>query len=627
MAMKASRPLLLLLDSRVRVRLSSFHAHVRQLSSAASGGPKATYHARVARGDLRSDDKQEAALVHLQRLHQELVGWKPRPPPPPPPPPKGKTWRGPQFDAYGQPVGGGAMYTGVANKDKDSGGSMWSSISSMFGGGKSGGSDSSASSEPSLSNVGDIPRGVYMYGGVGCGKSLLMDTFFEVAPLDPSRKRRVHFHEFMLEMHRRMHELRQANPDMGDPMPYIAYDISSATSLICFDEFQVTDVADALVMRRLFRYLFAHGLVLVATSNRKPDELYKNGIQRASFLPFIADLKERCYVHDLASGTDYRTLAAVTATEGGTYLHPLGPQTKARMDQLFATISKSSAPKPHTVRLRGRELYVPAAANFVARFSFAELCGKPLGAEDYIALSAAFHTVIVEDVPKLSLAEINQVRRLITMVDAFYDQHVRLILSAEVPAEQLFVPEQRQAPSTSHGDLLGTAAYVPSAHDEVFAFDRTLSRLLEMRSHQYLVRANTPGVGAHALAVTNRVPVLVYEAGSKLSKDDAVELFSNYDVDASGELELAEVRMLIQDLSERRRGHRNVPEEEVVRAMDLMDADGNGTVSLYEFTDYITKTLGGNIRAASTLTDFNSTGASKDGEPETSQSGRISRSA
>jgi len=213
------------------------------------------------------------------------------------------------------------------------------------------------------------------------------------------------------------------------------------------------------------------------------------------------------------------------------------------------------------------------------------------------------------------------------MVDAFYDQHVRLILSAEVPAEQLFVPEQRQAPSTSHGDLLGTAAYVPSAHDEVFAFDRTLSRLLEMRSHQYLVRANTPGVGAHALAVTNRVPVLVYEAGSKLSKDDAVELFSNYDVDASGELELAEVRMLIQDLSERRRGHRNVPEEEVARAMDLMDADGNGTVSLYEFTDYITKTLGGNIRAASTLTDFNSTGASKDGEPETSQSGRISRSA
>jgi cell division protein ZapE len=190
-----------------------------------------------------------------------------------------------------------------------------------------------------------IPRGVYMYGGVGCGKSLLMDTFFEVAPLDPSRKRRVHFHEFMLEMHRRMHELRQANPDMGDPMPYIAYDISSATSLICFDEFQVTDVADALVMRRLFRYLFAHGLVLVATSNRKPDELYKNGIQRASFLPFIADLKERCYVHDLASGTDYRTLAAVTATEGGTYLHPLVPQTKARMDQLFATISKSSAPK------------------------------------------------------------------------------------------------------------------------------------------------------------------------------------------------------------------------------------------------------------------------------------------
>ena len=244
----------------------------------------------------------------------------------------------------------------------------------------------------------------------------------------------------------------------------------------------------------------------------------------------------------------------------------------------------------------------PAAANKVARFSFHELCGKPLGAEDYIGISGAFHTVIVEDVPKLSLTEINQVRRLITMIDAFYDQHVRLIISAEVPASQLFVPEGRQEGDASdpslqaHGDLIGTAKYVPSAQDEVFAFDRTLSRLTEMQSHAYLLRAVTPGSGAHSLADKNRVSAVLYEAGTAMTQAEAAELFSSYDVDASGVLELAEVRLLMQDLCERRQGHRNVPEEEVQRAMTQMDVDGNGEVSVYEFTSYLTGTLRGNIR-------------------------------
>lgn len=558
-------------------------------------GPRDAYRAMVESGQLQSDENQERALVHLQALYDELTTWQPRPPPKPPPPPKEKVWRGPQFDAYGQPIGGGTMYTGVDNKESGGGGGMWSTFSSFFGGGGGGGGDAtSASAEPSLNDLDDVPRGVYMHGGVGCGKSLLMDTFFDCAPLDPSRKRRIHFHEFMLEVHRRMHDLRQASPEIGDPVPYIAYDISTATNLICFDEFQVTDVADALVMRRLFRYLFAHGLVLVATSNRKPDQLYLNGIQRVSFLPFIDDLEARCLTHNLASGTDYRTLQVVSAGTG-TYLHPLGPETTAAVDELFARLSKEPNARPKVLRLRGRELMVPAAANNVARFTFNELCGKPLGAEDYIGISAAFHTVVVENVPKLSLNEVNQVRRLITMIDAFYDQHVRLILSAEVPAEALFVPDKRRQKNSdaggegardpaleAHGDLLGTAKYVPSAQDEVFAFDRTLSRLHEMRSHAYLVRAVTPGAGAHALAVTNRVPVVLYEAGSALSASQATELFGTYDVDASGALELPEVRLLLQDLCERRRGHRNVPEDEVRRAFAMMDADGSGEVSVHE---------------------------------------------
>ena len=574
-------------------------------SSGASASPIEVWNAGVARGELREDAKQEAALVHLESLYQELLLYQPQRPKPPPPPPKESKWKGPTMDAYGEPIGGGAMYTGVDNS-AESGGGFISSLTSMFSG--SGGTKTT-DTDPPLEGLESVPRGLYMYGGVGCGKSLLMDTFYDCVPLPPGAKRRVHFHEFMLEVHRRMHELRQETPEMGDPVPYVAYDISAVTSLLCFDEFQVTDVADALVMRRLFRYLFSHGLVMVATSNRRPSDLYLNGIQRESFLPFIDDLTARCKSHDLASGTDYRTLNALDAG-AGTYLTPLGPETQASVDALFGRLTKGDATPAQTLRLRGRDLAVPAAAHSVARFEFNGLCGRPLGAEDYLGISQAFHTVIVENVPALSLNEINQVRRLITMVDAFYDNHVRLILTAAVPADELFVPHRkaqgagagttRQADALEkHGDLLGTSKYVPSAQDEVFAFDRTLSRLREMRSHAYLVRAASSGAGAHALFSENRVPALLYQTSSAMSAKDAAALFTSFDVDASGALEKPEIRLLLQDLCERRRGHRNVTDEEVDFAMDNMDLDGNGDVSLAEFTAYFTSTALSNANVVS----------------------------
>jgi len=351
-------------------------------------------------------------------------------------------------------------------------------------------------------------------------------------------------------------------------MPYIAHDIAATTHLLCFDEFQVTDVADALVMRRLFRFLFSHGLVMVATSNREPTELYKNGIQRTSFLPFIDDLKQRCYAHDLQSGTDYRTLNAIDA-HGGTYMHPLTAATRSRVSDLFSRLTKGADIKPQTLRLRGRDLLVPSAANAVARFKFDELCGRPLGAEDYLGIASAFHTVVVEEVPQLSLNEVNQLRRLITMVDAFYDQHVRLVITAAVPEEHLFDPGKG------------------GQHDEVFAFDRTLSRLREMRSHAYLVRAATAGQGGHALFNANRVPVVLYETASAISDAEAAQLFTSYDVDASGVLERPEVRLLLQDLTERRRGHRNVSDDEMEYAFELMDTDGTGDISVEEFTAFV----------------------------------------
>ena len=268
----------------------------------------------------------------------------------------------------------------------------------------------------------------------------------------------------------------------------------------------MTDVADALVMRRLFRILFASGLVMVSTSNRPPNELYKNGIQRESFVPFIGDVQLRCHVHDLESQSDYRMLAQASLG-AGTYMHPLDESTKASADALFTTLIGASRTAPQTLRLAtGRDLEVPVAgvSKRVARFDFEALCGRPLGAEDYLALAAEFHTIFVENVPQLTLNEINKVRRLITMVDAFYDNNVKLIVSAAVPAESLFMPEGQAS------GLAKTSRDVPDSRDEVFAFDRTLSRLQEMRTHAYLLRRGH----SHA---ERSVPSILFESSTSLT--------------------------------------------------------------------------------------------------------------
>ena len=568
---------MILRATRLRLRLG---ASLRSRGLAAIPGavpgspPLDVYVAAVQSGALREDAHQLAALEKLQRLHHELAAYEPPPPPPPPPPPTKGEWKGPQFDEYGQPVGGGTMYTGVSNDGGGSGGGSW--FGRLFGGGAA--AAPAAAPPRDLSSV-SAPRGVYMHGGVGCGKSLMMDSFFECCPVPAARKRRLHFNEFMLEVHKRMHEWRVASPQAGDPLPYIAHDIGSATQLLCFDEFQVTDVADALVMRRLFAQLFSMGLTMVATSNRPPAQLYLNGIQRDSFVPFIHDLEARCEVHDLASKTDYRMVATVSAG-ARTYMHPLGAQTDAEMDALFAALAKGGRVAPQTLRLRGRDLHVPRAAvgAEVARFSFDQLCGAALGAEDYLGVASAYHTVFVDGVPAMDLSHINQVRRFITLVDALYDKQVKLVLSAAAPPEALFSPDGAAGGvNDPKGDLIGTAAYVPDSKDEVFAFGRTVSRLNEMQSHDYLIKAQTD----HARAEKNAL--LLFESQSLLSSAEAQELFARYDVDASGVLERPEVRLLLQDLSERRTGHRNVLEEQVDHAFATMDGDGDGEVSREEF--------------------------------------------
>lgn len=303
------------------------------------------------------------------------------------------------------------------------------------------------------------PQGLYIYGDVGRGKSMLMDLFFETAPV--AHKRRVHFHAFMLEVHAFMHEERQKqNRGDEDPVVALANSITEDAWLLCFDEFQVTDVADAMILGRLFEMLFDRGVVVVATSNRVPDDLYKDGLNRQLFLPFIVMLKEQLDILHLAGGRDYRL---ERLAEHPVYFTPLDDEAASEMDRIFAEMTEGYEPAPLTLTTQGRDLEVKRAAHGVARFTFEELCARPLGASDYLTLTEHFHTLLLENVPQLSAARRNESKRFVTLVDILYEAGANLVISADVEAEDLY-PEG----------------------DGKFEFARTVSRLMEMRSEDYL---------------------------------------------------------------------------------------------------------------------------------------------
>lgn len=368
-----------------------------------TAGPSAGYERLVAAGEITPDPAQERAVARLQDLHQRLAGYEP--------------------DSFGRRL------------------KIW------------------------LGRPTPPPRGLYLWGPVGRGKSMLMDLFFATAPLVP--KRRVHFHEFMLETHAALHEwrrrLKRANED-ADPIPPVAAAIAAEARLLCFDEFQVSDVADAMILGRLFTALFENGVVVVATSNRAPEELYAGGLNRQLFLPFIDLLKERLEVVELAGPTDYR-LEAMTGH--AVYHCPLGPAAEAEMDACWRRLTHGVAGAPATLRVQERRLTLPRASDGVARASFADLCEAPLGAADYLEIARRFHTLLLDRIPRLGPEQRNAAKRFVILIDALYEHRVKLVCSADAPPQALY----------------------PKG-DGSFEFARTVSRLIEMQSADYLAAAH-----------------------------------------------------------------------------------------------------------------------------------------
>ena len=312
------------------------------------------------------------------------------------------------------------------------------------------------------------PKGLYIHGGVGRGKTMLMDMFFELAPV--KRKRRAHFHEFMADVHDRIHKHRQklkaGETKQADPVPPVAADLIEEARLLCFDEFSVTDIADAMILSRLFGELFQRGCILVATSNVEPDNLYKDGLNRGLFLPFVDLLKQYVEIVPLDSLTDYRM-----EKDSGlpVFRHPLGNEADMAMDVAWRRETAGMAVAPASVSFRGRTIAVPQAAGRIARFSFADLCEKPLGAADYLEILAHYDTLFVDHIPLLGAEKRNETKRFINLVDTIYDHRARLFASAATAPESLLVTRK------------GT---------EGFEFDRTVSRLIEIRSTEYLADHN-----------------------------------------------------------------------------------------------------------------------------------------
>lgn len=300
--------------------------------------------------------------------------------------------------------------------------------------------------------------GVYIWGEVGRGKSMLMDLAYDF--MTETKRRRVHFHAFMQEVHGRIHTLRQQKPK-ADLIRQVAHEMASGLELICFDELQIHDITDAAIVSRLFTEMFRCGVRVIFTSNRPPKDLYLNGLQRDQFVPFIELLEARMEVIKIRSETDYRLQQLKSLSQ--TYFYPLGDASEDALYDAYNTLTHCHASEPVVINVSGRRLEIEKTACGIAWLTFQELCERPLGAADYLEIASRFHTLILQGIPQLTPAYRNEAKRLVTLIDALYEHRVNLICSAQVPPDALY----------------------PSG-DGSFEFERTVSRLLEMQSERYI---------------------------------------------------------------------------------------------------------------------------------------------
>lgn len=325
---------------------------------------------------------------------------------------------------------------------------------------------------PLIGRPAQSSKGLYMWGGVGRGKSMLMDWFFVMAPVSP--KKRVHFHSFMLDVHRRIAVWRQKSSRARrksrdyvrgageDPIAPVAKAIAREAKLLCFDEFHVTDITDAMILSRLFSALWMRGVIVVATSNRAPQELYKNGLNRALFTPFIDKMSEYLEIYEFGGETDHRLRQLEAAP---VYYSPLGRMTSKELKASWGRLTGCAKPRPTCLSVQGRKLFLKRTAEGTAWASFHQLCQGSLGAADYLRLARAFQTIILENVPQMGPENRNEAKRFVTLIDTLYETRTKLVMSAQVEPNALYM------------DGSG-----------VFEFERTVSRLMEMRSTDYLSR-------------------------------------------------------------------------------------------------------------------------------------------
>jgi len=547
-------------DEVYAASLPRFGLTHRFASATPGGTPLERYRALIDSGEINPDPNQEKVVRLLDDMCRKVSNYSPK----------------------------RASVLQESSKPEASSNGGW--LGGLFGGTKT-----QEKSKVTTRIVPKGPKGLYVYGGCGTGKTFLMDLFYETVPV--TKKKRVHFNEWMIDVNERLCRLQKQNAmvqekantvwtaeaamaqrqqlqagtkgpkeSADDLIAQVASEMMNEAWLLCFDEFQVTHISDAIIMKRLFSILFETGAVVIATSNRPPEDLYLHGLNRPLFLPFIPLLKSFCDVHDIASEVDYRLTTSGEEDDKRVYIYPNGKEEAKLLERKFYRICQGEVLSGAQVETQGRRIAVPKAAvnSNVGWFWFKDLCDKPLGAADYLAIASAFHTVFIADIPKLTMQERDQVRRLITMIDVFYEKHTKVVCTADIDPINLF--------ECSEDDKKN------GTFDEVFAWDRTVSRLIEMQSTKYLSENCRLIDGEQFLGQFNL---------TALSDDDVHEMWRRYDKDDSGGIDGSEFRWMLEDIVEKHKGHRHVSDELYLGCMADVDQDKNGIICFNEFERWL----------------------------------------